>query len=650
MRLYVLFFLFVAGIFLFSFVSAEIPSSLSTYIHVQDSSLNTINGTFNYVFNISTSADCSNVVYSNVTTITTDKNGNYNHILPSLALDFSRTHYLCIYRGGIMVSNSSFYPVPYSFYAINTSWQGVNGKPTNLSQFTNDIEDRKYWYNHTDIVMNYLTLNPFGSNYNLSNFNNDLNLSDFTNDLIERKYWYNHTDIILAYLNSNPLSYIETEPSFNGNFTNMQIGCPAGNYSYGVTSNGLLLCRDDITGSTTNPFDQTLNTANDVKFNSINTTNVRIGNPALTLSPLDIYYKQDFSGIVSGIRQVMNYTNPTIVPIGVDINMIGHSIDLHYGNDKVAPGGASIVLGLKTFVKNSTQGAGGTEVANVLSAIRSDTDVRIWGSDTAIHGPVTSQSLGQQGFVQVMNNYNESAMPEGGVGIAVVTKKATGSDHRGASVPTYPYDTGMAVVGFSTNSSGDNNIGFETGLRIGGKETSWMRSASLSSGESIIGTGINITDYVKNGIFIGKPSTSVSSGYIPLNIQSDRDLDGTITIGGPSSLVAHSIRMGNTFGGLTSFVTSANGQFTPLAKAGDSGFRIDGNINFLIADASKIFLSINKSTSETTINDNLIVNGEIKVNPINTPVCDLNSEGSIYYSSTAHKHYGCNSTTWNALY
>jgi hypothetical protein len=34
----------------------------------------------------------------------------------------------------------------------------------------------------------------------------------------------------------------------------------------------------------------------------------------------------------------------------------------------------------------------------------------------------------------------------------------------------------------------------------------------------------------------------------------------------------------------------------------------------------------------------------------NNPPCNVNNEGGIYYNSTTNKHYGCNSTTWNALY
>lgn len=41
----------------------------------------------------------------------------------------------------------------------------------------------------------------------------------------------------------------ETDPYWTGNSTNMQVDCPAGNYSYGVFSNGTFKCRDDVSGA-----------------------------------------------------------------------------------------------------------------------------------------------------------------------------------------------------------------------------------------------------------------------------------------------------------------------------------------------------------------------------------------------------------------
>jgi len=45
----------------------------------------------------------------------------------------------------------------------------------------------------------------------------------------------------------------------------------------------------------------------------------------------------------------------------------------------------------------------------------------------------------------------------------------------------------------------------------------------------------------------------------------------------------------------------------------------------------------------------LDINGSIKIAGFNS-TCDITTQGSIYYDTTTYKHYGCNSTSWNALY
>jgi hypothetical protein len=46
----------------------------------------------------------------------------------------------------------------------------------------------------------------------------------------------------------------------------------------------------------------------------------------------------------------------------------------------------------------------------------------------------------------------------------------------------------------------------------------------------------------------------------------------------------------------------------------------------------------------------LDVNGTLFIRPSTQGTCDSTYEGMIYYNSTTHKHYGCNSTSWEALY
>lgn len=42
--------------------------------------------------------------------------------------------------------------------------------------------------------------------------------------------------------------------------------------------------------------------------------------------------------------------------------------------------------------------------------------------------------------------------------------------------------------------------------------------------------------------------------------------------------------------------------------------------------------------------------GTTRLTGVATPTCDATNAGGIYYNATTFKHYGCNSTTWNAMY
>ena len=52
----------------------------------------------------------------------------------------------------------------------------------------------------------------------------------------------------------------------------------------------------------------------------------------------------------------------------------------------------------------------------------------------------------------------------------------------------------------------------------------------------------------------------------------------------------------------------------------------------------------------TLPNTTLSVNGKLTIMPSVILTCNSTIEGAVYYNITTHKHYGCNSTTWNALY
>lgn len=66
------------------------------------------------------------------------------------------------------------------------------------------------------------------------------------------------------------------------------------------------------------------------------------------------------------------------------------------------------------------------------------------------------------------------------------------------------------------------------------------------------------------------------------------------------------------------------------------------------------YVDDNRSTLQVignaNITTNLSVGKYIKTVPTTIISCNTNTEGAIYYNSTDRRHYGCNSSTWNALY
>jgi hypothetical protein len=81
-------------------------------------------GTFAFVFNISDASDCSNVVYSDSATLTTDSRGIISHYLENVVLDFSTQYWLCYYRNGTLINATKLAKTPYSFSASNISTTG----------------------------------------------------------------------------------------------------------------------------------------------------------------------------------------------------------------------------------------------------------------------------------------------------------------------------------------------------------------------------------------------------------------------------------------------------------------------------------------------------------------------------------------------
>jgi hypothetical protein len=103
--------------------AASILDELHLNIQTTDSNGNVITGTYNFDFNISTTSDCNNVIYSDSATLTTDSRGIISYYLENVNLDYDNQYYLCYYRNGVLINNSKISRTPYAFRSkyVNTS-------------------------------------------------------------------------------------------------------------------------------------------------------------------------------------------------------------------------------------------------------------------------------------------------------------------------------------------------------------------------------------------------------------------------------------------------------------------------------------------------------------------------------------------------
>ncbi len=150
-------------IFFVYFVSAaNVLDELHLNIQTTDQSTGEIlPGTFNFAFNITTNSDCTGVVYSNLTTLTTDSRGIVSYYLQNININFTQQYYLCYYRNGVLINSSQISRSPYSFTAKNTTLSGLI-IDQNLNMGSYNITAAYFnglWNGSSDY---YLKSNPFG--------------------------------------------------------------------------------------------------------------------------------------------------------------------------------------------------------------------------------------------------------------------------------------------------------------------------------------------------------------------------------------------------------------------------------------------------------------------------------------------------------
>ncbi len=105
--------------------AVAIGEDLHLNIQTTNATGSIVTGTYAFVFNISTASDCSAVVYTNSTSLTTDSRGIISYYLENVSLDYDQQYWLCYYRDGTLQNASKIARTPYTFRARNITLSGV---------------------------------------------------------------------------------------------------------------------------------------------------------------------------------------------------------------------------------------------------------------------------------------------------------------------------------------------------------------------------------------------------------------------------------------------------------------------------------------------------------------------------------------------
>jgi len=121
---------FLLILLVFSIVSVTaLDNDLHLNIQTTNGTGHAIPGTYDFVFNISTSNNCtdySSVVFSNTTTLTTDNRGVLSVYLYNVTADYSSQHYLCYFRNSTLKDTVKLSNVPSSQFAGKVNVSSVN--------------------------------------------------------------------------------------------------------------------------------------------------------------------------------------------------------------------------------------------------------------------------------------------------------------------------------------------------------------------------------------------------------------------------------------------------------------------------------------------------------------------------------------------
>ncbi|NCN86782.1 hypothetical protein GW932_03025 [archaeon] len=120
------FLLAVSLIFSLGFAaSLDVQDDLHLNIQTLDGAGEVITGTFNFQFNITTDPSCSNVIYSDSQSLTTDSRGIVSVYLNDTNLDYDNQYYLCYYRDSSLIDVTQIARTPYAFRSKYVNSSGI---------------------------------------------------------------------------------------------------------------------------------------------------------------------------------------------------------------------------------------------------------------------------------------------------------------------------------------------------------------------------------------------------------------------------------------------------------------------------------------------------------------------------------------------
>ncbi len=437
--------LFVILIFAVNFAfSASVENVLHLNIQVVNSSNDAITGTFSFVFNISTTSNCANIVYTNSSTLTTDSHGGISYYLGNVNLNFSDQYWLCYYRDGTLINASKIAQVPYAFRAKNVTLSGVDVD----TNFALGI------YNIT------ASIGSFGVGLSVSGYRlNVLGNVNVTGNLtLGGNYLCNVTNCFsLADLNATG-----TSGGSSGNYFNQQLN------------------------TTSNVFFVSLNTANNFYVNG---SNVGIGTTSPT-SPLEIAKSAGKNELnVSGVLYVNSSVNANFGGVGIGTSEPAYSLDVQTGYSVIRAYSTNN-LPAALLLENGIQGVFGIEELSSGG---------FWASDTSPSAVVigTSSNTYPLQFVTgslVRMTINGST---GNVGIGTASPaisldfgSGTGFSGNSSATPPSGLSYGMfpysgVGLGFASAASGSTQgMGFFTY-----NGSTWFERVRIVSGGNVgIGT------------------------------------------------------------------------------------------------------------------------------------------------------------------